>query len=829
MKYTHLLFLLMSILCFSTVSSGKTTLVSSHGELKKALSKLKAGDTLELSEGTWESVEISISAKGTEEKPIVIKGAPDGKTVIAGRSWVGIGGRHITVSDLYFRGVEPPEGMEGIMTFRDARKREAENGRLTNCVFESCNPRDPIRRYKWVQLYGRENRVDHNLFANQRHNGVAIQVRMSTADAQHRIDHNHFVDRPEGDGNGFEMIQVGQSQDSEKVGSCLIDSNLFERCDGEIEIISNKTCGNTYRGNVFIESAGTLTLRHGNDCLVEGNVFIGKGKKGSSGLRIIGTGHTVRNNYFEGLYGRTGGVIVFYTGIEKSPLNGYFAAHDVSVENNLLVNSLGTGMYLIGGYGERGRTILPTGIEIRKNLIHLSGTEAPQVVGDLPDVQFAENIVTFGKEVDRTDMNGLVKKKLTLARGERGLFDVFDESGEPAFHYDETEPQLLNRSEVGPSWFTVIPKLSVLNPAQVGRVVRGDTEGFGSLVDDALSQADAIIEAGRTYSVTANERVPPSGDVRAYYSTGPYWWANPDTEDGLPYVRRDGEFNPERDLVSDRAPLHAMVADVWTLTMAYHASGDERYALFAQQLIRVWFLDDETGMLPNLNHAQAIPGKTDGRGTGIIDTLVFVELMDALRLLEDSYTWSLDEQTALRDWFSDYLEWLTFHPNGIDECASKNNHGTAYDLQQLAIADYLGETNLAAMIIERVKSERIDTQITPEGLQPLEYKRTRSWSYCTENLEHFARLAVIARQYGQNLFQYRSAEGANLLTALNFLLPHARDPEATWPGEQVTEFQFEYLYATVSILSGFVEDPKILKLLEQMPVPQDALLSELMK
>ena len=323
------------------------------------------------------------------------------------------------------------------------------------------------------------------------------------------------------------------------------------------------------------------------------------------------------------------------------------------------------------------------------------------------------------------------------------------------------------------------------------------TKASKKLIEGAIREADRIIRAGRTYSVTANDRVPPSGDIRSYYSTGPYWWRNPDTEDGLPYVRRDGEFNPERDMVSDRPALHGMVADVWNLVMAYQASGDERYSLYAQKLIRIWFLDSDTGMLPNLTHAQAIPGITEGRGTGIIDALVFVELMDALKLLKNSYTWSLAEQAALSDWFRRYLQWLSNHPNGAHERKAKNNHGTAYDLQQLAIADYLGEVDLAAQIIERVKSERIAKQITPEGLQPLEFARTRSWSYCTENLEHFARIAALARRYGHNLFKYRSDEGANLLVALNYVLPHIRDPEATWPGKQVTDWQFEYLYATV--------------------------------
>ena len=478
MQSTKLLYLLPALCCFFPAGYAKTTLVSSMGELRQAADNLKAGDTLVLSAGRWESIELSLEVSGTAKAPVVVRGAEDGKTVITGRSWIGIGGRFITVRDLHFKGVEPPDDVDGIVTFRDSGKRESDNSRLTNCVFEFCNPRDPERRYKWVQVYGRKHRVDHNLFANQRHSGPTIQVIMSEADVQHRIDHNHFLDRPQGDGNGFETIQIGQSKDSEKVGNCLVDSNLFERCDGETEIISNKTCANIFRGNVFLESAGGFTLRHGNDCVVEGNLFIGKGKRLSYGVRVIGTGHVVRDNYFEGLYGRTGGVIVLYTGIPGSPLNGYFAAHDASIENNLLVNCAGTGLCLRGGYGERGRTILPTGVAIRGNLIHTAVDGAPQIFGTLPDVEFIGNTVTAGKAVGRDDLRGITEQAIQLARTDSGLLDAYGEDGKIAFEYNKITPRLLKRNEVGPSWFTALPKLGILNPDQISLLIRGENKGI---------------------------------------------------------------------------------------------------------------------------------------------------------------------------------------------------------------------------------------------------------------------------------------------------------------------------------------------------------------
>ena len=804
--------------------------VENKSELISAIAKLKHGTTLELAAGKWDSVEINITAKGTAEAPIEIRGSADGKTILTGRSWVGMGGQYITLQDLYFLEVEPPESKSAIVEFRDSNKRAGKNNRISDCVFESCNPKNLDRRYMWVRLYGLENRVDHNLFANQRHSGVTVQVRMEQSDARHRIDHNHFIDRVEGNGNGFEIIQIGQSADSLKQGNCLIDSNLFERCDGETEIISNKTCSNIYRANLFIESAGTLTLRHGDNCIVEGNVFIGKGKESSGGIRVIGSGHEIRDNYFEGIYGQTGGVIVLYAGIPDSPLNGYFAADNSLIDNNILINCEGTALCLDGGYGERGRSILPEGVKISKNLIHSTSSSVIDTYsGSLANVDFIENITTIKPHQTRKYPNGIALKELTLERGASGLFDATYLDGSSAFQYSQSTPELLGRGDIGPSWYVALPPLVVLNPSQVSRVVRGDIVGLSLLLEAVIDEAEEIVAQKTVYSVATNDKVPPSGDLRSYYSTGPYWWRNPETSDGLPYIRRDGEFNPERDLVSDRPALHAMISDVWALTIAYQATGFEDYALFAQRLIHFWFLDKSTGMLPDLNHAQAIPGITEGRGTGIIDTLVFVELVDALRLLENSYTWPLSEQAAVKAWFDKFLNWLSIHPNGIDERMAKNNHGTAYDLQQLAIANYLGKHDLAVQIIERVKTERIPKQITPEGLQPLEFARTRSWSYCTENMEHFSRIAVIARKYGENLFDYRSENSASLLSAINYLLPHACNPKATWKGEQVTEWQSEYIYATASILSRFIESDAFSQTIDCIPMPHDALLSKLMK
>ncbi len=808
---------------------GKTYQADDSDALAQIVPLLQPGDTLTLAAKTWHNLSLKIDAHGTQENPILIQGAANGTTLVTGPSQIEIGGQHITLANFHFKNAEAVEGQNAIVSFKHGGDNYATNSRLTECYFDACNPIIPNRRYAWIRLYGQDNRVDHCRFSGQAHSGVTIQAMMKVANARHSIDHNHFLDRAPGDGNGFECIQLGQSGDSEKDGDCIIENNLFERCDGETEIVSIKTGNNTIRSNTFYQSAGTLTLRHGNGNLVEGNAFIGNGKAGAGGVRLIGTHHTIRNNYFEGISNVTGGLIVLYCGIPDSVLKGYFAAHSATIENNLIYNGYGNGIYLHGGYGEKNRVILPSNVRVANNLIHITFNAGTQIVGTLSDLTLEGNTLAFGQEAGTTHLEGFEKVKLTFPRNSQGLPQPTNADGTPAFTFTQPTPKLLDRNEVGPQWHQIHPDTIVIEPKQLNRLSQVQNPERRERLTATIQKADQLVADGQTYSVTSNDRIPPSGDKRSYYSTGPYWWANPDTDDGLPYVRRDGQFNPERDLVSDRPLLHAMIDDVLTLSIAYNATNQERYAQHASTLLRVWFIDESTRMLPNLQHAQAIPGKSEGRGTGIIDTLVFVELVDALRILQTSYSWPESEKKGIDAWFTTYLEWLTYNSNGIHELNAKNNHGTAYDLQQLAIAAYLNQENLVAHIIQRVKEERIPHQITPEGKQPLEFARTRSWSYCTENIEHFSRIAAIAHKYGESLYTYVAPNGATLTKALEELLTHAADPKSTWPGKQLTKWQSEYIYAATSIAAGLLPNNQYYESLSKIGLPHDTLQSQLMQ
>lgn len=423
--------------------------VTNAAELNKATKGLVPGDTLVLAAGEWKDLDLRIAKSGTAQAPITVRAEEAGRVIVTGNSGIVVAGEHVTVADLYFRNVDRTADSDAIVSFDASAKTPAAHSRLTNCFFDHCNPPDVETRYPWVSLGGTNNRVDHCRFEGMNHSGVTVQVRVTGENPGHIIDHNYFLNRPKGTGNGFECIQIGQSQDSRKVGGCLVEANLFEQCDGETEIVSVKTCKNIVRGNTFLRSDGTVTLRHGTESLVEGNHFIGEGKEGAGGIRIIDKGHRVVGNYFEGLDAVTGGIIVFYCGIPKSALNGYFPADGAVVEGNTIVNCNGPTFELRAGYMQRNRTIIPKGIAIRRNVIVQPDAKLPIFSATEPgDVAVEGNVRNEGSTIGRDDIEGFTAQQVSVSRKADGLLHPGSES------ITGPLPEPLDRKDVGPGWAT---------------------------------------------------------------------------------------------------------------------------------------------------------------------------------------------------------------------------------------------------------------------------------------------------------------------------------------------------------------------------------------
>lgn len=327
-----------------------------------------------------------------------------------------------------------------------------------------------------------------------------------------------------------------------------------------------------------------------------------------------------------------------------------------------------------------------------------------------------------------------------------------------------------------------------------------------------LAEAEEAL-AQPPVSVVDDDLVPPSGDRRDYTSIGPYWWPNPETEDALPYIRRDGEVNPERN-EGDSVALGRMNRAVQALCLGYFFTGREDYAEHAARLLRTWFLDAETAMKPNLNYGQAIPGITEGRGIGIIDTASLASLVDLVGLLDSSPAWT--EHRGLEQWFSAYLDWLLTSKHGHAEARAHNNHGTWYDVQVAAFALFCGREEVARRTLEQVAERRLATQIEPDGSQPHELARTKSWTYSAMNLKGLLTLAQLGRWADVDLWNVVTGDGRSLRRALDFLLAYG-EPGLQWPHAQLGGWQFHALLPCLLIAADGFAEPAYRAPLARMP------------
>ena len=315
------------------------------------------------------------------------------------------------------------------------------------------------------------------------------------------------------------------------------------------------------------------------------------------------------------------------------------------------------------------------------------------------------------------------------------------------------------------------------------RLARGDAR-LQPAFERLIAEADAALEAG-PFSVTNKSEPPPSGDKHDYLSFGPYWWPDTTKADGLPYIRRDGERNPETTTgASDSPRMSRMAGAVETLALAYYFTEEARYAEHAARLLRTWFLDPETKMNPHLEYGQAIPGRVEGRGIGIIDTHRLVPVVEAVELLDGSDVWTAEDREGMEAWFGAYLDWLLTSAKGIAEQRWHNNHGSWYDAQAARFALFAGKPDVARELVKGARRWRIDGHITSDGRQPHELARTRSFDYSTFNLRALVALAEMGEKLDMDVWHYQPDEGGGLRQALDYVAPYA-DPQQAWPHRQI--------------------------------------------
>jgi hypothetical protein len=316
-----------------------------------------------------------------------------------------------------------------------------------------------------------------------------------------------------------------------------------------------------------------------------------------------------------------------------------------------------------------------------------------------------------------------------------------------------------------------------------------------------------VIRAADQYLTAAPQAITSfpaprsSGGPHDFFSEGDYWW--PDAaHPGGPYVRRDGESNPDN-FAAHRRALVRLSVEVPALTAAWTLTGDERYAVHARRHLRAWFLDPATRMNPSLPYAQAIHGVTTGRGTGIIDTIHLVEVARAVERLQRGGALPESELPPIRAWFADYVRWLTTHPNGIEERDTKNNHATCWVMQVAAFASLTGDGATLDMLRRRFKDVLIPTQMAANGSFPLEIERTKPYGYSLFNLEAMAAIAQILSTPADNLWTFELADGRGLRRALAFMAPFIED-KSRWPHPRDVQYHDEWPMRQASLLFGGV-------------------------
>ncbi|MFL6210085.1 MAG: alginate lyase family protein [Pyrinomonadaceae bacterium] len=344
----------------------------------------------------------------------------------------------------------------------------------------------------------------------------------------------------------------------------------------------------------------------------------------------------------------------------------------------------------------------------------------------------------------------------------------------------------------------------------------------GRALDVAAFERARVVKAARRYlaeppiTVTAAHSPRSAGGLHDFFSEGDYWWPDPQNPDG-PYIQRDGMSNPDN-FVAHRRALMRLSVQVPALVAAWKLTKDDRYARHAAQHLRAWFIAERTRMNPNLQYAQAIHGRTTGRGIGIIDTIHLVEVARAIEVLAGARALSQTELDGVKKWFADYLHWMTTSTNGIEEREAKNNHGTCWVMQVAAFAHLVGEQELLAYCRTRFKTVLVPDQMAADGSYPQELRRTKPYGYSLFNLEAMATVCQLLSTPQDNLWTFALPDGRGMRRALEYMVPYIRD-KRSWPLKPDVMYDREWPMRQSSLLfAGLaLKRPDYIELWQTLP------------
>jgi poly(beta-D-mannuronate) lyase len=480
---------------FSVQAVAKDWLVETPKAYKDVVPKLEPGDKVILANGTWNNFEIVFKGNGTKEQPLILTAETKGKVILSGQSNLRLAGEYLEVSGLVFKNGYTPT--RSVISYQLNKKEFANNSRVTEVVIDEYSNPDRFEPDYWVALYGKNNRFDHNYLAGKRNKGVTMAVRLPTeADREnnHRIDHNYFGPRPVFGSNGGETLRIGTSHYSLSDSLTVVENNYFDRCDGEVEIISVKSGKNILRNNTFFESKGTLTLRHGNGNIVENNVFFGNGVDHTGGIRVINRDQIVRNNYLEGLTGyRFGSGFTVMNGVPNSRINRYHQVVNAKIENNSFINV--EHIHLAAG-SDQERSATPQESSMSNNLVFNENLkDAFSLFDDVSGISFAGNIRNEVPNAKITD--GFNNQSIQLVRAKNGLLYPEGLNSNVGVNKNLMPTE---KAQVGPTWYAKVEPVIEFSSNATTVITAGENSIFNAVA--AAESGDKLVLAPGEYHET---------------------------------------------------------------------------------------------------------------------------------------------------------------------------------------------------------------------------------------------------------------------------------------------------------------------------------------
>ena len=585
----------------------KLTIVKTNTELSNAIAAAKPGEEIILSNGVWIDIAIKFTAKGTAEQPIILRAETAGKVSLEGQSYVKFGGEYLTISGLHFKNGYTPE--KAVINFRVDKETVANHCRVTNCVIENYNQLSRDRKDHWVEFWGRHNELSNCYLAGKSNEGPTVRVDIKgneNINNYHQIINNHFGPRPRKGGPKAETLQLGDSFTSMSPSYTLVANNLFEKCNGEVEVISSKTNFNEFRNNVFYQSEGSLVTRHGNYCTIDGNYFIGDENTNVGGIRLINTGHWVTNNYFYNLKGENfRSPLAVMNGIPKSPLNRYNQVTDVVVAHNTWVNCKSPWQFGVGTNISQAevlplseiRSAIPIRTTVANNLIYNDkGDKSPIIAHDkITGINFKNNLIN-NQTIPFDKVEGLTPSTIKMDKIAAHIF-VSQQNSANTELYKGFSFEKIKSKTVGATIKTTAGNLNILDKQKYG------ADWFSNEVPEVVPHIHlATVQDG---DLVAKIKAAKSGDI-IELATGNYMLNNSVVIDKKIIIQSKGEKVTIKYTGPEKTPLFEMHPNGNLILKNVNLMGENTQYAFAslkQHMSSLYNLTVENTEISNFNYA----------------------------------------------------------------------------------------------------------------------------------------------------------------------------------------------------------------------------------